>query len=87
LSELLVTGIRNPLMRYLNSQKLQSEIANHTIPILQYGDWIFVVLPYLGDDVFDELLPFNVVGEVTCFIDQTLEYDMISYVRSLALTH
>jgi len=63
-------------MRYLNSQKLRSKIANHTIPILQelqYEDWIFMVLPYLGDDVFDELRPFKVVGEVTCFIEQTLE--------------
>jgi hypothetical protein len=40
---------------------------------LQYEDWIFMVLPYLGDDVFDELHPFEVVGEVTCFIEQTLE--------------
>ena len=63
-------------MRYLNSQKLRSKIVNHTIPILQelqYEDWIFMVLPYLGDDVFDELRPFKVVGEVTCFIEQTLE--------------
>jgi hypothetical protein len=64
------------IMRYLNSQKLRSKTANHTIPMLrelQYKDWIFMVLPYLGDDVFDELHPFKVVGEVTCFIEQTLE--------------
>jgi hypothetical protein len=64
------------IMRYLNSQKLRSKTANHTIPILQelqYEDWIFMALPYLGDDVFDELHPFEVVGEVTCFIEQTLE--------------
>jgi len=63
-------------MCYLNSQKLRSKTANLTIPILQelqYEDWIFMVLPYLGDDVSDELHPFEVVGEVTCFIEQTLE--------------
>jgi hypothetical protein len=64
------------IMRYLNSQKLRSKTANHSIPILQelrYKDWIFMALPYLGDDVFDELLPFKVVEEVTCFLEQTLE--------------
>jgi hypothetical protein len=64
------------ILRYLNSPELRSVETNHTIPLLQEvhcREWTFLVLPYLGEHIFDEVKPFYMLQEVTIFLQQTLE--------------
>jgi len=68
------------IMRYLNSPELRSVMSNHTIPILQelnFREWTFLVLPYLGEHVFDECKPFHTLREVADFLQQTLEVGLL----------
>lgn len=68
------------IVQYLNSPELRSMASNHTVPLLQelhFREWTFLVLPYLGEHVFDEIKPFHTLREVTNFLQQTLEVGLL----------
>ena len=53
---------------------------NHAIQLLQEvhcREWTFLVLPYLGEHIFDEIKPFHTLREMNIFLQQTLEVGIL----------